>query len=33
VAALRDRGWRVDEPIVEELETAPVVCVVARPAP
>jgi SAM-dependent methyltransferase len=33
VAALRDRGWRVDEPIVEELGTAPVACVVARPAP
>jgi ubiquinone/menaquinone biosynthesis C-methylase UbiE len=33
MAALRDRGWRVDEPIVEELDTAPIACVVARPAP
>jgi ubiquinone/menaquinone biosynthesis C-methylase UbiE len=33
VAALRERGWRVDEPIVEELEAAPAACVVARPAP
>jgi SAM-dependent methyltransferase len=32
VAALRRRGWRVDEPIVEELGSAPIVCVVARPA-
>ena len=33
VAALRHRGWRSGEPIVEELGTAPIACVVARPAP
>jgi SAM-dependent methyltransferase len=32
VAALRDRGWRAGDPIVEELGTAPIACVVARPA-
>jgi SAM-dependent methyltransferase len=31
-AALRGRGFSVDEPIVEELGSAPALCVVARPA-
>lgn len=31
-ATLRDRGFTVDEPLLGELQTAPVVCVVARPA-
>jgi SAM-dependent methyltransferase len=31
--SLRDRGFAVGEPIVDELKTAPVVCVVARLAP
>ena len=29
-AALRSRGFSVDEPIVEELESAPAICVIAR---
>jgi hypothetical protein len=28
--SLRDRGFSVGEPLVDELETAPVMCVVAR---
>jgi SAM-dependent methyltransferase len=31
--ALRGRGFEVGEPLVDQLESAPVVCVVARPAP
>jgi SAM-dependent methyltransferase len=31
--SLRGRGFAVGEPIVEQLESAPVLCVVARPAP
>jgi SAM-dependent methyltransferase len=30
--ALRKRGFEVGEPLVEELEAAPIACVVARPA-
>jgi ubiquinone/menaquinone biosynthesis C-methylase UbiE len=30
--SLRGRGFDVEEPLVEELEAAPVLCVVARPA-
>jgi hypothetical protein len=32
VATLRTRGFDVDEPLLGELEAAPVMCVVARPA-
>jgi SAM-dependent methyltransferase len=30
--SLRGRGFDVEEPLIEELEAAPVLCVVARPA-
>jgi ubiquinone/menaquinone biosynthesis C-methylase UbiE len=29
-AALRERGFSVDEPIVEELDSAPAICLIAR---